>query len=891
MLAFWGIAMTRTCRYHPVTAASVFAMCLSYPAIAQSVVAPTAPPVSGGAVVAPASGQSDVQAGQEIIVTGTRGQPRTVQNSPVPVDVIGEKELQSVSYTDTLDVLKTAIPSLNDTRQPNSTTGTFIRPITLRGLPEDKTLLLVDSKRRHKTASIAISGTGAQGEDSSVIPALALKSVEVLRDGAAAQYGSDAIAGVINFILKDSDHGASFTGQTGQYYAGDGTSVQLAGNVGMKLTDRGFVNVTAEYTYDDRTTRAKQYSSATFDAISYAAAHPDYAALVNLAKPLQRWGQPLSHAVRTFINSGIDITDDTKLYAFGNWSHSRATADANYRYPGNNQPVEDVPVRLSDGSIFKFNQIYPAGFKPLFTGHVTDWSATGGYKGTLPLAGNDFTFDLSGRYGWNKIVYTMVNSLNPSMGPASPTSFTPNSYVNREASANADFSYSVPVSLFASPLALSAGAEYRHETFTIRPGDPASYANGTYSSADPYGFCNHTTHTLNTGAPQNAGINCANYLADASDGFAGIDPIYNTLSAGSQGFTGTAPNFAGSFSDTSKSAYLEASTDILKGWFLDLAGRYEHYDSFGSTLNGKAATRIELTHNLAIRGSIGTGFHAPSPALLHDTYTSIRTVNGVFTLAGLVPPTNPVATFLGAKPLRPEKSVNYSLGITATPLPGLNVTVDGYLIKLRDQIYSTSNIAVTPAIQAQLVAAGITGATSIASVNFFQNAFNSTTKGLDIVMTYRQRWSSTQSTDFMVSTNINRYHIDKLKIANLFDQVSINNFEKQNPAFRMVASATHNVGPFSVLLRANIYGPYTAQLDSAAAGNPIQKFHSEVLMDMEGSYHINSHYTVSIGMRNMFDNYPQKDRIGAVTGGAIYRTDSVVDWQGGFYYGRISLNF
>jgi iron complex outermembrane receptor protein len=869
--------MALSCRYYIASAAFVIAASLNANAFAQTSSPGVAP-------------DNDAQSG--IIVTGTRGQPRTVQTSPVPVDVIGEKELSSISYTDTLDLLKTAIPSLNDSRQPNSTTGTFIRPMTLRGLPEDKTLLLVNSKRRHKTASIGISGSGAQGEDSAVIPALALKSVEVLRDGAAAQYGSDAIAGVINFLLKDANHGATFTAQTGQYYAGDGTSAQIAGNIGLPLTDHGFVNITAEYNYDDRTTRAKQYTSSTFDAISYAAANPAYAALVDLSKPLQRWGQPLSYAVRTFVNSGIDVTDKTKVYAFGNYSHSIATADANYRYPGNGQAVEDVAVRLADGSAFKFNSIYPAGFKPLFTGRVTDWSATGGYKGSVPVGGQDLTFDVSGRYGWNKIVYTMVDSLNPSLGPDSPTTFTPNQYVNKEMAGNADFTYSVPVGLFASPLALSAGLEIRHETYTIRTGDAASYANGKYSTANPYNFCNTTTHTLNAGAPTNKGINCANYLADASDGYAGIDPVYNTLSAGSQGFTGTAPNFAGSYSDTSKSAYLEASADLMKGWFLDLAGRFEHYDSFGSAVNGKAATRYEITPHLALRGSIGTGFHAPSPALLNQSYTSIRTVNGVFTLAGLVPASNPVATYLGAKPLRPEKSVNFSAGVTASPLPGVNLSVDGYLIKIRDQIYSTSAITVTPAIQAQLVAAGIVGGASIASVNFFQNAFDSTTKGLDVVSTYHHRWHGSSATsDFMLSANFNGYHIDKLKIANLFNQVSINNFQKLMPAYRMVASATHTLGKFSLMTRANLYGPYTAQLDSAATGNPIQHFTPLVMFDMEVTYHMNKTFTFSAGARNLFDKYPAPDKIGAVTGGAIYRTDSVVDWQGGFYYGRVTAKF
>ena len=855
-------------------------------AFAQNDVPPT--PVENP-VAAAANDPGGREDGDAIIVTGVRGQPRTVADSPVPIDVISPKEIRSISNTDTVDILRTAIPSLNVTRAPNSTTGTFVRSVTLRGLPEDKTLLLVNSKRRHRTASVGISGSGAQGQDSAVIPSLALRSVEVLRDGAAAQYGSDAIAGVINFILNDADHGITATAQTGQYYEGDGESVMAAINAGFKVGDRGFLNLTAQFNDDNRTVRANQFTTTVFDARAYAAANPDYAALIDLDKPLQRIGQPENRAVRTFLNTGYDITDDVQLYAFGNYSWSRGRADANYRYPAAGQPVNDQPVRLQDGSVFRFNQIFPAGFTPEFTGTVQDWSAVGGVKGSTTLGGNDFSYDVGARYGWNKIVYRIFNTVNPSLGPDSPREFTPNTYTNAEVGVNGDFSYEVPVAVFAKPLTISSGFEWRRETYKILPGDPDSYAAGIYSQPNPYGFCT-ADHMLSGTAPQNQGINCANYLAGTADGIDGIDPVYNTLSGGSNGFTGTQPSVAGAFHQRSHSLYLEASTDVVEGFFLDAAGRYEDYSSFGSTINGKLATRIDIAKGVALRGSIGTGFHAPSAGYLNQSYVSIRTVNGVPTLAGLFPANTAVPQFLGAKELKPEKSVNYSAGVTLTPFQGFNLTIDGYIIDIRDQLYSTSNITVTPAIRAEMIAAGVLGGDSISSVNFFQNAFNSRTKGVDVVGTYRQRWSGDQSTDFFASLNINRYKIRKLKIADLFTPVSIANFEKQSPRFRSVLSATHNIGPFSALVRANIYGPYRAQLD-VGPDYPSQHFGSEALIDVEGTYRFSEAVSLSIGARNVFDNYPDPDKIGAVTNGGIYRSDSVVDWQGGFYYARVNLSF
>lgn len=812
----------------------------------------------------------------EIVVTGSRGEPRTVQESPVPIDVIGQAELERVPASDTVEILKALVPSYAVTRQPNSTTGTFIRPISLRGLPEDKVLLLLNSKRRHKSASVGITGTGAQGPDAAVIPASALKSVEVLRDGAAALYGSDAIAGVLNFILKDDREGMSFTTQGGQYFQGDGTDLLVAGNIGLPLTDHGFINISAEYSNSERTIRADQYTSVTFDAVDYAATHPEYAALVDLSTPLQRWGQPKSDAVRAVINSGIEIAENAEWYAFANYSNSKATADANYRYPANNQPVNGVPVRLADGSVFTFTDLFPAGFTPQFSGEVTDYSGTTGLRGEF--GASELKYDFSARYGRDELAYTIVNTVNPSIGPESPRSFAPSEFVADELSLNADFSYELPIGWFASPLVAAAGVEYRDEGYEIHAGDLDSYRAGIYATSDPYDFCNPNGTPTAAGSAVN-GLDCANPQ----------DPVYRVLSVGSNGITGVPPSAAGSWNVRSNSVYTELTTDIVDGWFVDLAGRYEDFSSFGSTLNGKLATRVQLMKGFAIRGSVGTGFHAPSPGLLNTTSVSIRTVDGVFTQAGLFPASNPVSVFLGAKPLEPEEATNFSAGITANPLPNLDITVDAYVIKLKDQIYSTSAITVTPAIRAAMIAAGVVGADSISSVNFFQNAFDSTTKGVDVVSTYRQRWNNGQATAFTASFNYNRYEIDRLQIANLFNDVSIFNFENQPPQWRGVLSVTHDVGPLSASVRANMYGPYEIQLNQAPTF-PKQAFHTETLVDVEVSYELNETCRLTLGGRNIFDNFPQHDLL-AATAGRVYRADSVVDWQGGFYYARVGFSF
>tara|TARA_R110002072_G_scaffold303107_2_gene493827 strand:- start:105919 stop:107913 length:1995 start_codon:yes stop_codon:yes gene_type:complete len=633
----------------------------------------------------PATEESDTTI-EEVVVTGLRGQPRTVTDSPVPVDVFNASEIQRSTQTDTLNVLQTLVPSFSTRRAANTTSDSFVRSPTMRGLPASQTLLLVNSKRRHKSGSVQVSGYGSHSGDAAVIPATAIKSVEVLRDGAAAQYGSDAIAGVINFNLKDSREGGALTVQRGRYYEGDGDGYLISGNIGLPLTDNGFLNLSAEVLDSERTIRSAQFTSPAWDAVDEFESNPVFREAVgNLDEPLERVGKPIEEAARFVFNSGIDLSDSSEIYAFGNYSDSKGTAAATYRVPGAGHQVMDNPIRLSNGSEWRFKDMYPAGLRPEFSGEVTDWGLSGGYRSQFRLSGDQsLDMDLGLRVGSSEIAYSMVQTVNPSMGPDSPLEFQASSYVSSEWALNGDFIYQREMDAFAGPLVVNFGLEYRDEEFQIKPGELVSYSGGTWAAPDPFDFCTDDAdvadRALRANAPMNQGINCSS----------ASDPVYNILQPGSNGITGLSPDVSGTFNSASSSLYLEATTDVTDDWFADVALRFEDYEEFGSKLVGKFATRYQLTDAIALRGSVGTGFRAPSTGTLNMTQTQIQTVGGVPLNTGLYAATNPVALFLGAEPLNPEESVSYSLGLTFAPLGNLTLTIDAYRIDLDDQVYRTS---------------------------------------------------------------------------------------------------------------------------------------------------------------------------------------------------------
>lgn len=851
-----------------------------------------------------------------IIVTGTRTEGRSIQDSAVPVDVLTAEAIEDISFTDTNDVLKTLVPSYSITRQPISDGATFIRPAALRGLASDKTLVLVNSKRRHRAALVTIGGSGTQGPDIATIPATALKSVEVLRDGAAAQYGSDAIAGVMNFILKDAPEGGEIQFQAGGYKEGDGEDLLIAANLGLPLGDAGFINISVEGTSAQPTNRGAEWqiyrgtlangapwSMNSFDVAAYVAANPQYAYLFGSGEDfshenVQIWGQPEASAFRSFINAGYALSDTMELYAFANYSNSESDGDFNYRSPV--ASINTSQIRTQDGSTFRYLTNYPAGRTPRFGGNVVDYSLTAGLRGEFAP---DFSYDFSGRYGKDTIYYTLWNTVNPSLGNLSPTSFHPGDLMSDEWALNADFTYSLAPGSLPFPLDIGFGAEYRDEGYEIVAGEEAAWIAGPYAQQDPWNFCtNETAVGSRTATAAGLAVGMTNANCQTAS-----DPVYTQLAVGSDGFPGYSPDYSGAFNRDSYAAYVDFASDITDALFLDLALRYENFSDFGETFDYKLAGRYKLTPEINLRASVGTGFRAPTPGQLSTINVSTRFPAGEPVAVGLFPASNPVSVFLGAEPLEPETSTNYSLGATGSFGP-LDVTLDFYQIDLKDQFYATATITVTDAIRAELLAAGVPGADTIGGVNFFQNAIDSTTKGVDLVVTYTQDWGDIGETVFSGSLNYNKYEIDSVNIPNLFFEEDVFDFENNVPEFRGVFTATHKFGDFTGLIRANYFGESTvsnclsgnasdgftcASTAARPEGLAKQEIPAEVLFDIELGWDVTDSLALAIGARNVLDAYPKEGDpyLQETTNGRIYRSDSIVDWQGSFYYIRAKQAF
>ena len=850
--------------------------------------------VSIGSVSAEESTASDDNL-EKIVVTGARGMPRSLADSAVPIDVLSEADLAAVPFTDTNDILKTLVPSYSLQRQPISDGSSFIRPATLRGMPTDKTLVLINSKRRHRSSLVEIGGSGTQGPDIATIPSSALKGVEVLRDGAAAQYGSDAIAGVINFQLKDNDEGGSLSVEAGQHYEGDGELITVTGNIGFALGDDGFFSLSGEISDASSTSRSEQYcepwacvdandpaflTGSSFDTTlagyseeSFIAGLSD--ANTNGDEVVQEWGQPNHSAVRLFFNSGYEISDTMRFYAFGNYSDSEGDGGFFYRYPGNGT-IENI--RLEDGSLYSPLEKFPGGFTPRFTGEITDISFLAGLEGEFA---NEMTYDFSARYGSNEIAYTLDNTINPSLGPDSPTSFKPGDLTNEEFQVSADFTQFFDVG-FDGELVLAFGLTYMEETYDIGEGNDDSFAVGAYSSADPHGFCNADGTTTAAGLAvigNGSSLDCAN----------DDDAVYRAVGVGSNGFPGFSPDFSETYERDMMGIYVDLSADVTEELFLQTAFRYEDYSDFGSELVGKFAFKYTLTDAINLRGSVGTGFRAPTPGQQGTTNVSTRLPNGLPVATGLFPALSDVGQALGAEPLKPETSVNYSLGMSGS-FDELTLTLDFYNIALEDRFYAVSTIDVSTDPTSgeafdkflALEAAGVDGANTIGGVNYFQNAFDTTTSGMDIVATYTM-----DNTVFTGSLNYNTTEIDS-EVGEFLNGEDAFDLENSIPEWKGVFSAKHNFDALSVLVRANVYGSYENAIDSDAT--EIQEYDPTVLFDLELNYHVSEDLTIAAGARNIFDTYPDEDD-GDSCCGAVYWAGNTVDWMGGYYYARLNYTF
>ena len=884
---------------------------------------------------------------EEIVTIGSRRPQRSNTDSSVPVDVISGDEFVNMGFADMDDMLKTAIPSYNVARNEISDAATIVRPANLRGLPPDNVLILVNGKRRHRSGVIAELGgslsSGSQGADISAIPSMAIKQVEVLRDGAAALYGSDAIAGVIGFQLNDAAEGMSLEVRTGESGEGDGGLTQVQGNIGLPLGDDGFLNITGSWMEQDPTSRSLQRT----DAINLLA-NSNAAQKASVASPYaQVWGAPEQiDNYNIFVNSGIEVSDSLEVYAFGNYGSretlggfyfrnpnsrggvytngsTRAVVDTNIRNRatgvtsncpaltspgsgGNGVPLNQAAVAADalamanlPSNCFVMNQPTPGGYTPQFGAQLKDASIVIGGRGDITP---NLSYDISGSYGRNAVSFLLNNSWNPSNGPDGfvngelQRNFDIGQNVQSETNFNIDMNYTMPVDGLASDLNIAFGGEWRDERFETIVGEKNSWVAGRF-------------------AFQN--VDGSNTYSD------GVTPLPN-LSIGAHGFAGFSPEQSGYWGRSNYAVYTDFEADITDSFTAGLAVRYEDFESFGDTTNFKVSGRYRLTDALAVRASYNTGFRAPTPGQENVTKLSTITVDGELQQRGQIPPTNPIAGALGAQALKPEDSKNYSLGMVWDVTGDINVTVDYFNIEIKDRIAATGTIDISsrsaiagvgcPAALAAgrnlalcLQEAGVPGAADLSSVSFYTNDFSTTTQGVDLVATWNLDFGDMGNGTLNAAWNWTETEVD-----NAGQEVNRNRvvgLENQNPQNRGVFTYNHFLNDFRFLARLRTYDDW---IDSGWSGDTTSRgpnglgytincgfntdncYSGESVVDLEAAYTWNSNYTFVVGANNAFDQdaaINQNNLDGTIGSGGLYAGSTPWGTEGAFYYARVRVDF
>lgn len=843
---------------------------------------------------APAFAQTESQAEESaspqdaIIVTGTRRTDRTVADSPVPVDVISGEELLNSGSTETNRLLNQLVPSFNFP-QPSLTDGTdSLRPATLRGLSPDQVLVLVNGKRRHQSSLINLNGSVGRGStavDLNTIPTLAIERIEVLRDGAASLYGSDAIAGVINVQLKKGFGGraqATFgryvteledVGQVATVglttgaadnptitYTGndrkrrDGDTYTFASNFGLPLGESGYLNLTAEYKDRSPTNRSGPDIRRNY----FNAGDPRESTFNRYA---HRYGDGVSKDLNFFVNAGYEFSESAEFYTFGSYGVRDGNGAGFYR--------RSLDVRNRDfaASTTTFVPIYADGFLPIIASEIIDISAAAGLRGAL----GTWDYDLSVVYGSNLLNYKVENSVNTSLGGVeSARRFDAGGLRSGQTSINLDLRRDLDIGIGES-VSLAFGGEYRDENYKIVPGELQSYINGPFSAA-----------------PFNA-------------------------AGGAQVFPGFRPSNATDVSRDSFAGYVELDADLTDSFTLQLAGRYEHYSDFGDTINGKAAARFEPIDGVAFRGSVSTGFRAPSLAQQSFATTSTNNVGGVLIEVGTFPVSSAVAVALGAQALEPEKSVNFGAGVTLTLIDGLSITADYYNISIDNRITLTENLQGADVV-ALLTAAGVTG---VSSARFFINGIDTKTEGLDIVASYRVPDFGIGKVRLSAGFNLNdtkitdRRTFSGFAAQRLFARQESFRLTDGQPKNKLNFSLDWDLDNFGLTLRTNRYGEVflPSSFSTAANNNDITLAPGAVpgdiflspkwVTDLELRFKPIEAVSLAIGANNLFDTYPDRLPFGTVDGVNYgfnnaflpYSSQSPFGFSGRFLYGRVAVDF
>lgn len=793
---------------------------------------------------------------EDVIVTGTRAANRTAMTTAVPVDVISAAELAQVGVSELNQALSVALPSFNFPR-PGLADGTdTIRPATLRGLAPDQTLVLLNSKRRHSASLVNVNGTigrGASSVDLNTIPSAIVQSIEVLRDGASAQYGSDAIAGVLNLRLKEASSGAGLTATYGvrittvdtlvgsppagatwsvadkaSYDRHDGQTINLSGWVGLPLGSTGFLTLAAEFVDQQKTIRTAPDWRQQYDKIA------------GLFDPRELtfnrydawYGEPEIQQSTVFANAGYDISDEVSLYGWASYQLRESTSAGFFRRPNDarNEP-----------------SIYPDGFLPLINPTVTDYSAAGGVTWTL----GDWDMDTSLVWGSNAMDFVISNTLNRSIGPASKTVFDAGGFESNQLVLNLSGVRTYDAGL-ASPLNVALGIEWRREGYQIHAGEPDSYRNGG---------------VLLGGLP---------------------------TASGAQVFPGFRPANEVDTDRTSVGAYVDLEANLTENLLASVAVRGESYSDFGETLTGKISLRYDFTDAFALRGSMQNGFRAPSLQQQFFTATSTNFIAGVPFDITTFPATDPVAAALGARPLSAEKSTNYALGAVFR-LGGLNLTIDGYQINLKDRIVLSENLTQTN-VRAYLTSLGFVG---IGGGRFFINGVDTETRGVDIIANFKLDTEQAGLYAFTFGANFNSTEVTKVPVTApltaltpspiLFDRVNVLTFEKGTPESKFNVAVDWKLDGLGATLRATRYGEVLSPGTTLATDLVLK---SAVLVDLEGRWDVTSRTRLTFGADNVFDVYPTKTPAALnSTSNTPFSNYSPFGRSGRYVYGRVSLTW
>jgi iron complex outermembrane recepter protein len=833
---------------------------------------------------------------QEIVVLGTRRTDRSVTDSASPVDIIGAAELATQPAADMLEVIRNTVPSFNVAQNQISDASTFVRAPSMRGLAGDMTLVMINGKRLNRAALVQVAAgdpTNAlsQGADLAVLPTIAFSGLQILREGATAQYGTDAIAGVINYALK-KEEGIEINTRYGQFFdgSGDGEAKQVSAYLGFALGERGFVSIAGEYNDDGGTIRNETRPA----AVLFAQEHPELADdLPNYPDPVQLFGNSPADGWKSMVNATFDVTETTQLYAFGNFAHAEITESFNYRAPETFTAVDTAgvvqtlgrngayahPIYLTpcptgnatcpaggfvlDGNTFSYSDMYPAGFTPQFVGKKDQAFGVVGIKGKLT---ENLTYDLSGSMSKNELAMSMYDSISPTYGPDTQNSFEFGTLIQEETVVNSDFVWSVDAGL-PSPLTVGFGAEYREESYEATEGDEQSYGIGPYITQPLY--------------------------AQTAPGVYAFDSTVTMSFPGASGYGGTSPDAANVYEQHSYAAYASVEADLTETFSVGAAGRFEDYNTFGSTTVGKLNALWSISQAFSLRGTVGTGYHAPSPGQSNVQILTTAFTNGVQVQTGTYPVTNPIAQYFGATALKPEESTNFGLGFVFTPASNLTLTLDAYRINVKDRIGLSQTYSVTAAdiaAQPALLAVGEGG-----DVQYPTSAYDSRTTGFDLVGTYRSSLGS-GSLNLTLAYNYNDTEVTEFDAAIIGDAQRAD-IEGTIPKHRGTLVASYAVGDFALMVRENFYSSFTLEQEF-----PGQTFGSEFTTDLEATYTIDDTYTMALGAANVFNTYP--DKIMATEANPIYvLTNSLSNGQvypngggpfganGGFWYARVNVKF